>query len=98
VADAGGERLGLRGYPNPFRASTTLTFELPDSRAYGLRVYDAGGRLVRVLGSGTVGPTGRNAVPWDGRDAERRPVAAGVYFSRLDLGDRREVVRLLVVR
>lgn len=73
-------------YPNPFRNSTTIEFELPDAAPVRLAVYDTAGRRVRTLVEGTVHAAGRVAVPWDGRDDSGRPVAAGVYFTRLVAG------------
>ncbi|MBZ0268959.1 right-handed parallel beta-helix repeat-containing protein [bacterium] len=78
--------VAARSYPNPFRMQTTIEFELPDAAPVRLAVYDTAGRRVRTLVAGTVHAAGRVAVPWDGRDEAGRPVAAGVYFTRLIAG------------
>jgi len=69
-------------YPNPFNPKTTFSFELlyPDDAR--LAVYDAQGRLVKVLVDGLCA-AGRTAVTWDGTDESGEPVPAGVYFYRL---------------
>ncbi|MBN2170485.1 MAG: agmatine deiminase family protein [Candidatus Krumholzibacteriota bacterium] len=69
-------------YPNPFNPKTTFSFELlyPDDAR--LAVYDAQGRLVKVLVDGLCA-AGRTAVTWDGTDEAGAPVPAGVYFYRL---------------
>jgi len=74
--------------PNPFNPSTTIRFSLPEAGYVTLMVYDINGRLVRTL----VGPaasaaqtfsSGHHEVIWDGRDANGRDVASGVYIYRL---------------
>jgi endonuclease I len=68
--------------PNPAARSATIRFALPAAADVRLSVYDAAGRLVRVLAEGPFAP-GEHEVSWDGRDAAGRPVASGVYFLRL---------------
>ena len=65
--------------------------------AVDLRVYDAGGRLVRVLFGG-VAERGTQAVTWDGRDERGRQVGSGVYVCRLRSAGRQASRKLLVVR
>jgi subtilisin-like proprotein convertase family protein/type IV secretory pathway protease TraF len=70
------------GYPNPFNPITHIRFELPRSDRVTLRIYDLSGRLVRTLVDGRLPAAAHDAV-WDGRDDSGRPVASGVYTSRL---------------
>jgi hypothetical protein len=44
-----------------------------------LGVYDVRGKLVRMLSRGEL-TSGEHRITWDRRDADGRPVAAGVYF------------------
>jgi hypothetical protein len=74
--------------PNPFGASTTLRFRLPRESIARITVYDAGGRLVRVLGEGTYGE-GEHEITWRGLDAAGTRVAPGIYFCRLTSGNAR---------
>ena len=68
--------------PNPFNPATEIAFSLPSSSPISLRVYDAAGRLVRVLVDETR-TAGRYSVRWDGRDDAGAAVASGVYRYRL---------------
>jgi Zn-dependent metalloprotease len=71
--------------PNPFAATTQLSYRLATAGPVALRIYDLSGRLVRVLDQG-VRAGGEHRAVWDGRDAEGRPVASGVYLARLSAG------------
>ncbi len=73
------------GAPNPFRTATTLRFDLPVESALTLRVYDIGGRRVRLLASGRF-EAGTHAVRWDGRDDAGRLLPPGLYLTRLSAG------------
>jgi hypothetical protein len=70
------------GVPNPFRQSTTISIDLPETSTLDARIMDATGRLVRRLAMGTLGP-GRHQITWNGDDEQGRKVASGVYRLRL---------------
>ena len=82
--------------PNPALSATTLRFSLSRDATVRLALYDASGRRVRELISGTQ-PAGAHAIGWDFRDAHGESIGAGVYFARLDVGARsltRKVIHL----
>ncbi len=79
-----------RPAPNPFHASTRLSFRIPPSDGVEIGIYDACGRLVRMLPAEPV-------VEWDGRDAAGLRVPAGSYFCRMTSGDRTIAQRVVVV-
>lgn len=68
---------GLKGYPNPFNPTSTLTFELPTRSDVRLVVYDVLGRLVHVLIDG-VYEAGRHQATFEGAH-----LPSGVYLVRL---------------
>ncbi len=65
-------------YPNPFGASATLRFALPEAQAVRVELYDGLGRRVRVLYDGTPVAGAEQTVTLDGRD-----LPSGVYLVRL---------------
>jgi len=74
----------LRGnFPNPFNPTTAIRYDLASGGPVKLRIYDAGGRLVRVLYDGPQG-AGSQSLTWDGRNDGAASVASGVYFYRLE--------------
>jgi hypothetical protein len=69
-------------HPNPSYSATRLEFALTSAASVDLSVFDASGRRVATLMHGDV-PAGPRSVTWDGRGADGRSVAAGVYLARL---------------
>lgn len=82
--------------PNPFSGRTTIRFELPVESKVGLQVFDAQGRLIRILADGEF-PGGYHAVEWDERDATGRSVGSGVYLYRIQAGSFREQKKMVVL-
>jgi hypothetical protein len=74
----------LAAAPNPFNPATTIRFGLGEPGGpVAIRIFDAGGRLVRALADEVL-PPGLHAVVWDGRNDGGRAVASGVYFYRVE--------------
>ncbi len=85
-------------YPNPFSgqsvdsSSKTVTFTydlngpVNSSQSVQLKVYDILGREIITLVDEKQ-PSGRYSRVWNGRDKKGAPVAAGVYFYRLSVGE-----------
>jgi hypothetical protein len=86
-----------RPSPSPARGPVTLRFALPQAAAVRLAIYDAAGRRVRELLSGTE-PAGAHQISWDLRDESGRPVPAGVNFARLEVDGRALVGKVVTVR
>lgn len=74
-------------YPNPFNPNTDLSFSLPQGSVASLNVYDASGRLVETLIEKSIG-AGIHTVSWNAANQ-----ASGVYFFRLNAGERTAVQR-----
>jgi flagellar hook assembly protein FlgD len=83
--------------PNPFAAATTFEARLATGADEArLTIYDALGRSVATLTDGPLA-AGRHRLQWDGRTTGGEPAPAGVYFARLNVGNRvsiQKVVRL----
>ena len=85
------------GYPNPFRAQTTLGYTLPDAADVRLTIYNLLGQRVRTLVA-EAQAAGTYSVTWDGRGAAGAPAASGVYLVRLEAGRSVATQRLVLVR
>jgi hypothetical protein len=84
--------------PNPFRAATTLAFDLPAAGRATLEIFDVTGRRVAVLLRGERVAAGRHTVTWSGEDDRGARVAPGVYFAKLTAGDGERTRKLVRIR
>lgn len=90
-------RFALRpNRPNPLRDRTDIEFDLPMESRVVLRIFDAQGRQVRTVASGSWA-AGTHVVGWDRRDTRGNRVAPGVYLYRLEAGSSRAERKLVVL-
>ena len=61
------------------RSETDISFDLTSPADITVRVYNASGRLERVILRDRPMAPGRNSLAWDGRDEEDDVVASGLY-------------------
>jgi alpha-tubulin suppressor-like RCC1 family protein len=86
-----------QNFPNPFNPVTTIRFGLKAPAHVSLRVYDAAGRIVRVLVD-EPRPAGRYEAAWDGRGRAGRQIASGIYFYRIEAGEYAEMKKMVLLR
>jgi hypothetical protein len=86
-----------QNYPNPFAPATTIRFALPSRAEVRLGVYDVAGREIAVLEDG-VFAAGPHEVRWEGLGGGGMPLAAGVYFLRLDAAGETRKAKILLAR
>ena len=81
----------LPNYPNPFNPETWIPYRLAEDAEVTLTIYDASGNLVKQfdLGYQLAGSyeTKAQAVHWDGTNDFGEPVASGIYFYNLAVGN-----------
>lgn len=87
----------LAARPNPFNPLTTIAYSLGEGAVAELAVFNPAGRRVRTLVDGFVS-AGEHEVTWDGLDDRGTPVASGVYFYWLRVGDALETRRMVLVK
>ena len=82
-------------YPNPFNPETWIPYSLAKDAQVQIAIYDTKGTVVRQfdLGHQRAGYyTDRaRAAYWDGRNANREPVASGVYLYQLRVSSSRSI-------
>lgn len=79
-------------YPNPFRGTVQIQFELPSRTQAALRVYNVLGQQVTVLAEG-VHEAGSHTYTLS---SEGLP--SGIYFYHLEVGSQRVTQRVMLVR
>ncbi|MEM1424882.1 MAG: FlgD immunoglobulin-like domain containing protein, partial [Planctomycetota bacterium] len=84
-------------YPNPFASATRIGYSLAEESYVSLVVLDVTGREVARLVDG-VRTAGAHQVTWDGRNAQGRSLASGVYLYRLDAGSFSDTKRMVLTK
>ena len=78
-----------QNYPNPFKQSTMINYQLTQAGRVSLKIYNVAGQLVRVLTPPNPPLEGRDkrevSVVWDGRDDKGHRVGKGIYFCQLQV-------------
>ena len=92
----------LSNYPNPSNPETWIPYQLAETTDVTLTIYDLRGVVVRRLALGHQ-PAGfyqsrGRAAHWDGRNSQGEPVANGVYFYTLTVGDFTATRKLLILK
>lgn len=82
-------------WPNPFNPKTNLRFSLSVDGPVRLTVHDVLGRELTTLVDGHLS-AGSHEVEWNGRDAQGRSAASGIYFAKIHAAGE-EVARKLVL-
>lgn len=73
----------LYPYPNPFRKSTTFSFEINRQADITVKIYTLSGRLIQTLPP-FAASVGFNIIPWDGHDGDGGELANGLYLFRFE--------------
>jgi hypothetical protein len=71
-----------QNYPNPFKAETTISYEMKNEDRLSLSIYNIRGELVRSI-SNIRSYIGDNSLEWDGKDNRNQNCVSGLYFYRL---------------
>lgn len=82
----------LRNYPNPFNASTTIAFSLPESQQVVLTIYNIEGRQMEILFDARL-PSGDHRIGW-----ECSRYVSGTYFLELAAGGRKQVLKMHLIK
>jgi flagellar hook assembly protein FlgD len=93
-----GQPLSLVACPSPSSGPVALQYRLEQAGRVRLTVYSASGECVARVQDG-IAAAGPHEVRWDARRGSgRRPLAAGVYYIRLETGSARQSVRVVLTR
>ncbi|TMQ62837.1 MAG: PKD domain-containing protein [Candidatus Eisenbacteria bacterium] len=84
--------------PNPMNPAAVLTVQTSRRGRLRAALFDAGGRMVRLLTDLTDVPTGFHEVRFDGRALGGAALASGIYFYRVDSADGTAEGRIVMIR
>jgi len=76
-----------QNYPNPGNPTTTIRFQLPQSRHVVLKIFNILGQQIKTLVD-DYREAGTYSVIWDGRDNQGIEMPSGIYLYVLKAGDK----------
>ncbi len=79
-------------YPNPFNASTTISYTLPQSQKIEVQLYDLSGRLVETLHD-DFQTAGNHSVVWASGD-----FGSGIYMVRIKTETETKIAKLVAIK
>jgi hypothetical protein len=83
--------------PNPAGPEATIRYALPEETRVSLKVYDASGRMLKVLADEEQS-SGVHSIYWNGRDDTGKQLSSGVYFLNLKAGEFSVIDRIVILR
>ena len=82
----------LSNYPNPFNPSTTIEFSIQNDSSIELSFFNIKGQKIKTLTKNDF-TKGQHLIPWKGVDDFNKSVSSGIYYYKLKVNDKTEVVK-----
>ena len=99
VVKAGASQVISAASPNPIRRDgTTISYSVLEGGPVSIRIFSAGGKLVRTLKEREYMTAGTHEARWDGIDDHGERVGSGIYFVRTVVLDEASVSKLVVMK
>lgn len=86
-----------QNYPNPFNLNTVIPYSLSGDSHVRITICNILGQTMSTLVD-AFQPAGAHTVLWDGRDANGRYAASGVYFTRVQVGTHSQVRKMVLLK
>ncbi len=86
-----------QNFPNPFNPYTTIQYGLPEISSVNITIYDIRGKEVKIWDI-TAQEAGVYQYVWNGLDNLGRPVATGIYLTRIHAGQYSETIKMLYLK
>jgi len=86
----------FQNHPNPFNFETRIVYQLPVRSRVSIEIYNIAGELVETL-IDKEKAAGSYTLYWDGKDMRGVNVPPGIYFCRLEAGDKFTKTRKLLL-
>lgn len=86
------ENLRLNNYPNPFNPTTSIFFSIQDESNVELLIYNIKGQEIKSLANNDYSK-GSHSIIWNGDDDSGSSVSSGIYFYKMIVNNKTEVVK-----
>lgn len=87
----------MQNYPNPFKTSTTISYQLNKISKVIVRIFDLNGREINKLVEAQQ-PPGTHHVSWEGQSASGRRLSNGMYLYQVQVGKQVVTKQMLLLR
>ncbi len=84
--------LNLRNFPNPFKGTTNITFDLKEATSLSIEIYNTSGILIETLFTGKL-TAGAHSYRW-----EDSGYAAGIYLFKIASGTQSVTSELILLK
>ena len=88
--------ISLFNYPNPFRNSTTISFDFGNeqNKRKTISIYNIKGQKIRQFSISNH----QLSINWDGKDESGKKVQSGIYFYKLKAGNSTFLKKLMLMK
>jgi len=86
-----------QSYPNPWKQTTSINYQIANAGNVSLKVYNTLGQVVKTMINQNHLP-GYYSVKWDGKDDNDRKVSSGIYFYRIVSGEFSDTKKMIVLK
>ena len=86
-----------QNHPNPFNSSTTIDYEISDSKKINITIYDFYGNVVKTLVN-NYSQKGKYSVVWDGLNNNGINVTSGTYYYILRGNDEQLSKKMIFIK
>ena len=91
------EAIVYQNYPNPFNPVTNIRYDLSKDALVRISILNTKGQVVKTLIDGWQN-SGKNEIIWDATNSLNQTVAAGVYLFVLDVGDLKQMRKMILLK
>lgn len=84
-------------YPNPFNASTRISFNLSSPQFVTVKIYNIMGQEVNTIFEG-YGSSGENTIVWNGENQFGNAVSTGVYLVQMRSAEKQKTLKMTMLK
>ena len=85
-------------FPNPFNPSASIKYKLSVSGNAKLEIFNFKGELIRVIDLGYKEADKNYSIVWDGKNAQGKTVASGIYNFRLVSPETKDTKKAILLK
>ena len=86
----------LRSEPNPFNASTNIVVAIPEKSTVDIAIFDIVGK--RIFSRNIEINAGIHKIRWDGISSTGENMPAGIYFVRMQVGEKTSCMKTILIK